>query len=117
MAATPTITREHELDALAQELIAAEGITSQEAHAEAEDQLAELMAYADGWDDQTGASSLDPEIHDLADTLMRAEGLTIEDATLEAERRGSSYLHYARCWDNAALDAGNDAALDSAIPF
>jgi hypothetical protein len=75
------------------------------------------MAYADGWDEQIENAGLDPETLELADTLMRAEGLTIEDTTLEAERRSSSYLHYAQCWDSAALDAGNDAALDGSLPF
>jgi hypothetical protein len=117
MAATPTTRRECELDALAQELIAAEDIAPNQAHAEAEDQLAELMAYADGWDDQAGASSLDPEISDLAHTLMRAEGLTVYEAIEEAERRGSSYLYYAHLWDSAALDAGNVEALDGSLPF
>lgn len=49
MAATTT-ARERELDALASQLIEAEEIASSEAHAEAEDQLSELMAYATDWD-------------------------------------------------------------------
>lgn len=112
MAATPTTIRQYELGALAQELIAAEDIAPDQAQAEAEDQLAKLMAYADGWDDQTPAGSLDSEILDLAHTLMCAEGLTVDEALEEAERRSSSYLHYAQRWDSVAFEAGNDAALE-----
>lgn len=48
---------------------------------------------------------------------MLDEGLPVHEAVTEAELQLGAYALVAYHWDNVAFEAGNDAALNGAVPF